>query len=482
MVSGCQMKYEMPKALLYMQPRTRHHKMLTRRLRRALSGIAVLFVLLTVVAVSKPGYAPQLQPISVKDLRDNWSLYHEMMKNYTSSVYDDLADSVGSLTSAITAPGDVRLLMTPAFTPDSWHKGKVLSRNRKYMSQLLSRKIDEPKGVELPRLESDRANATFVSLVRNSELVALMATIKQIEETFNNKFHYPYVFLNDRPFTDRFKKQIQSLTQSTCHFELVHQEDWDKPDFIDASKEQQGISQLEQKGVGYARMASYHNMCRYYSKGFYKHPRMKQFKYYWRLEPSTNYFCQLDYDVFKFMEKNDKVYGYVLSLYDSPDSVASLWPTTIEFLQEHPQYLHPNAAKTWLRENLLHPDHYKTAQGYSTCHFWSNFEIGDMDFFRAEAYTEWVEHLDRSGGFYYERWGDAPVHSIGLGLFADKTKIHWFRDIGYEHFPYFNCPVSDRCHGKCKAGKFSTFPNLDDQNCQPTWAQYEMTEKQLEMY
>ena len=33
---------------------------------------------------------------------------------------------------------------------------------------------------------------------------------------------------------------------------------------------------------------------------------------------------------------------------------------------------------------------------------WSNFEIADMNFWRSEAYTKFFDHLDASGGFYYE--------------------------------------------------------------------------------
>ena len=33
---------------------------------------------------------------------------------------------------------------------------------------------------------------------------------------------------------------------------------------------------------------------------------------------------------------------------------------------------------------------------------WSNFEIADMNLWRGEAYTKLFDHLDASGGFYYE--------------------------------------------------------------------------------
>lgn len=33
---------------------------------------------------------------------------------------------------------------------------------------------------------------------------------------------------------------------------------------------------------------------------------------------------------------------------------------------------------------------------------WSNFEIGDLDFWRGEAYSKFFDFLDERGGFYYE--------------------------------------------------------------------------------
>lgn len=91
-----------------------------------------------------------------------------------------------------------------------------------------------------------------------------------------------------------------------------------------------------------------------------------------------------------------------------------------------------------------------------------------MDFWRSKPYEDYFEHLDRAGGFFYERWGDAPVHSVALGLFLDKSKIHWFRDIGYRHAPYFNCPSSPRCKG-CKAGTFTYGEDVEQEDCRSTW-------------
>jgi alpha 1,2-mannosyltransferase len=84
------------------------------------------------------------------------------------------------------------------------------------------------------------------------------------------------------------------------------------------------------------------------------------------------------------------------------------------------------------------------------CPVWSNFEIGDLDLWRSEAYSTFFDFLDQKGGFYYERWGDAPVHSIGAALFAKKEQIHFFNDIGYRHEPFQHCPQGDaHKRGKC---------------------------------
>lgn len=48
---------------------------------------------------------------------------------------------------------------------------------------------------------------------------------------------------------------------------------------------------------------------------------------------------------------------------------------------------------------------YEAMEGekYNMCHFWSNFEIARLDFFRSKDYEDFFEMMDRSGGFWMER-------------------------------------------------------------------------------
>lgn len=70
-------------------------------------------------------------------------------------------------------------------------------------------------------LAKRRANATFVILARNSDLNGTVQSIYQIEERFNRKHRYPYVFLNDEPFTEEFKQYVLSYRPQVYHSDMA---------------------------------------------------------------------------------------------------------------------------------------------------------------------------------------------------------------------------------------------------------------------
>ena len=220
-------------------------------------------------------------------------------------------------------------------------------------------------------------------------------------------------------------QQVAGLRPNYLYTEIIPKEHWDVPSWINDALMEESARMLTEQGTQYANLVSYHKMCRWNSGMFYKHPALANTRYYWRVEPKVHFFCDVDYDIFRYMEDHNKTYGFTINLYDDPVSIPTLWPETEKFLAAHPEYLHKNNAMDWVTDSERRPAHNKKANGYSTCHFWSNFEIADMQVWRSRAYEDYFNHLDRAGGFFYERWGDAPVHSIALGLFEDKSKIHW---------------------------------------------------------
>ncbi|KAJ3998143.1 glycosyltransferase family 15 protein [Lentinula boryana] len=283
-----------------------------------------------------------------------------------------------------------------------------------------------------PQFEG-KANATLVFLARNSDLQGVLRSMESVETHFNHKFGYPWILLNEEEFTEEFQEGVKSKTNASVQFGLIPSRHWYQPDWIDEAKAEQGRNALKASNVIYADSVSYRNMCRFNSGFFFHHPLLQPYRYYWRIEPDVDYFCQLQYDPFDYLKDNNKTYvGFTIAIEELEKTVSTLWQAVKEFMEQFPEYIHPNNALAFLSDN--------GGETYNLCHFWSNFEIADMDFWRGEAYTKFFEFLDSKGGFYYERWGDAPIHSIAAALFLDKNQLHFFNDIGYQHSNIVHCP------------------------------------------
>jgi hypothetical protein len=66
--------------------------------------------------------------------------------------------------------------------------------------------------------QTGKAKAAFVTLIRNHELWDILRSIRQIEDRFNRHYHYPWVFMNDVPFTDEFVQMTSALTSGKAHY------------------------------------------------------------------------------------------------------------------------------------------------------------------------------------------------------------------------------------------------------------------------
>lgn len=158
-------------------------------------------------------------------------------------------------------------------------------------------------------------------------------------------------------------------------------------------------------------------MHRFQSGFFFRHPLLDEFEYYWRLEPDVDYYCQLDYDVFQYMKDNKKKYGkfdivinvcvctnirvgFNIAYVEHIETIPTLWDTVMRFLADNPDISNQLPSRNDTLFEFLTNDNGTT---YNTCHFWSNFEIGDLSLWRSEAYLRLFDYLDRAGGFFYER-------------------------------------------------------------------------------
>ncbi|KAL6862916.1 alpha 1,2-mannosyltransferase 2.4.1 [Amphichorda felina] len=289
-----------------------------------------------------------------------------------------------------------------------------------------------------------RMNATFVTLARNSDVWEIAKSIRHVEDRFNRRYNYDWVFLNDKPFDDTFKKVTSSLVSGTTYYGEIPEDHWSFPEWIDQEKAKKVREDMKARKIIYGDSVSYRHMCRFESGFFFRHPLMMNYEYYWRVEPSIELYCDIHYDPFRVMVEEGKKYSFVLSLYEYAETIETLWDSTKKFMKNHPEHIAPDNSMRFLSDD--------GGDTYNRCHFWSNFEVGSLDWLRSKAYIDFFESLDHDGGFFYERWGDAPVHSIAAGLLLNKDEIKFFNDIAYFHTPFTHCPTGEqtrldlRCH------------------------------------
>ncbi len=57
-----------------------------------------------------------------------------------------------------------------------------------------------------------------MALVRNQELEGMLSSMAALERTWNSKFNYPWVFFNNVPFTDEFKRRTSEATKAETRY------------------------------------------------------------------------------------------------------------------------------------------------------------------------------------------------------------------------------------------------------------------------
>ncbi|KAK3901735.1 nucleotide-diphospho-sugar transferase [Staphylotrichum tortipilum] len=313
--------------------------------------------------------------------------------------------------------------------------------------------------------DGPRMNATFVTLARNSDVWEIAKSIRHVEDRFNRRYNYDWVFLNDQPFDDLFKNVTASLVSGKTHYGLIPKEHWSFPEWIDKDKAEKVRQDMKERKIIYGDSISYRHMCRFESGFFFRQELMLNYEWYWRVEPSVELFCDIHYDPFRFMHENKKKYSFVLSLYEYIETIPTLWDSVKKFIKNHPEHVAAGNSMGFLSDD--------GGDSYNRCHFWSNFEIGNLNWLRSKAYIDYFESLDRDGGFFYERWGDAPVHSIAAGIMLHKEEIHFFNDIAYYHVPFTHCPTGQelRTQLKCHCNPDDNFD----------WKGYSCTSKYYEV-
>lgn len=85
------------------------------------------------------------------------------------------------------------------------------------------------------------------------------------------------------------------------------------------------------------------------------------------------------------------------------------------------QYLNGSAPEVYRKRNPLRV-------------IFNNFEMSALKFWKSEQYQTYINHVDRAGGFYYHRWGDAPIKTAAVFLLLPESEIRLLTGFQYKHY------------------------------------------------
>ncbi|KPI36879.1 Alpha-1,2 mannosyltransferase KTR1 [Cyphellophora attinorum] len=254
--------------------------------------------------------------------------------------------------------------------------------------------------------QGKRPKAALISLVRNADLEGILQSMRQLEYRWNRRYGYPWMFFTEERsgFSEAFKNATSAITSSSTHYHTIPPEHWSTPEWVDGSLHRDSLGYLEGLGVGKAGMLSYRHMCRWNSGFFYLHEALEGLERYWRVEPDVHFLCDVEEDLFEAMRRRGWKYAFNMGILDDGRGFVGLWKATVDFARRHPEHIHPDADWSWLVDTPPpeHPnDGSDTSTGtYNACQFFSNFELGSLEFFRSDAYQAFFHHLDQTGGFF----------------------------------------------------------------------------------
>lgn len=153
------------------------------------------------------------------------------------------------------------------------------------------------------------------------------------------------------------------------------------------------------------------------------------------------------------MEQQNKTYGFVIAIKELVETVPNLFRYASAykrqhnfkskglwemFLKDQPSHdeVEPVESPQSLPAEVLDMDPIEKeelpeidpesmeGENYNMCHFWSNFEIARLDFFRSKEYEDFFNMMDRSGGFWAERV--TILNQLRLTCSGETRQfIHW---------------------------------------------------------
>ena len=281
-------------------------------------------------------------------------------------------------------------------------------------------------------------NAAIFYLTQNTEVrrVYLKTSLYFLFRHFNAEHKYPVIILHEGDYDEEAKQDVLLSIRSSCRscvtFRTLDPNDFKLPDHIDEDKMKKCIAT---KPTPYWRNEKYRMMCRWWLVHF---PRYAAgYDYVMRMDDDSIVEEPIP-DLFDWSKKKGLVYASNIvhvdcgiCCYGMKEFFEKKYPEKSDLWKETflPQEIPMGAVDFFPLRALLSitQDPLPEIQDKMTLHmpvmYYNNFFITKTDFWFRPEVQEAIQAIDENGSIFYFRWGDAPLQSILVMLFAKKEEI-----------------------------------------------------------
>jgi len=242
-------------------------------------------------------------------------------------------------------------------------------------------------------------NTVIIYLAQTRRLDKLLRSLKLLQKNLLDAHPHPVVVCHEGDFTDEHLRQMQER----CARVVLKQVDISPPPHIDVSK-------FNEWTLSQSHSIGYRNMCRFFSLGLY--PMLKDFDYYMRLDDDSYIRSKMHDDPFEVMAEGNKVYAWRATRPESKTAVRGL--------------------KAMLRAHDPAFGTYKWDRKI----YYNNFHIAKPSLWLTSPCKEALEAIEKHGGIYTKRWGDAPIHTLLVRVYTEMAQRHRFTSFDYQHGSY----------------------------------------------
>lgn len=275
------------------------------------------------------------------------------------------------------------------------------------------------------------ASRTAIVYLANKRVQLLEKSLDLLERNVLPSNPADVLLFHTSDFNETAKQQILA-SRPHMRFVLVEESIWRVPDFL-------GPSEHVVKTMKHASHLGYRHMCRFFVLGMFKVLDQMGYEWVMRLDEDSFILDPIPYNFVEDMERKGGTYGFRMPLLETRGYYEGLPELMASFMQ---LYGLPPKDRAFLEELFIPPGSWPggnesfnkfTSAEYNRKIIYNNWFICKVGFFRRPDVLLFLKYVDRSGGLYHRRWGDALVQTFTVRLFLSREELVHYTDWDYRH-------------------------------------------------